>query len=329
MTFFDRYVILCVSTYLENYMKHIFVINPSAGSGAGVATLKEKISALKCDCEIYETTAHRDAVRFVKEYCEKTDAPVRFYACGGDGTLKEVAEGVIGYPHASFTVCPIGSGNDFVKYFGGAEGFLDLERLTEAEDKKVDAIGISADGIEDTYSINVCNFGFEAYVAGTMHKVRRKPIIGGSNAYTTGIVAAIFKAMKTRGEIYADGKLINPKGAFILCTAANGGYVGGGYYCAPRAAVDDGMLDICMIKPVSLITLVRLIGTYKKGGHLDDKRFAKYITYCRAKKVEVITKKPFFAALDGEVFETTHLVAEIKEGVLNFAAPSEKVKVNV
>ena len=56
---------------------------------------------------------------------------------------------------------------------------------------------------------------------------------------------------------------------------------------------------------------------------------AKYITYCRAKKVEVITKKPFFAALDGEVFETTHLVAEIKEGALNFAAPSEKVKVNV
>ena len=216
-------------------MKHIFVINPSAGSGAGVATLKEKISALKCDYEIYETTAHRDAVRFVKEYCEKTDSPVRFYACGGDGTLKEVAEGTVGYPHASFTVCPIGSGNDFVKYFGGAESFLDLERLTDAENKKVDAIGISADGIEDTYSINVCNFGFEAYVAGTMHKVRRKPIIGGSNAYTTGIVAAIFKAMKTRGEIYADGKLINPNGAFILCTAANGGYVGGGYRCAPSS----------------------------------------------------------------------------------------------
>ena len=116
-------------------MKHIFVINPSAGSGAGVAKLKEKISALKCDYEIYETTAHRDAVRFVKEYCEKNNEPVRFYACGGDGTLKEVAEGVIGYPHASFTVCPIGSGNDFVRYFGGAENFLDLEKLTEADNK--------------------------------------------------------------------------------------------------------------------------------------------------------------------------------------------------
>ncbi|MBQ6892732.1 MAG: diacylglycerol kinase family lipid kinase, partial [Clostridia bacterium] len=133
----------------------------------------------------------------------------------------------------------------------------------------------------------------------------------------------IFKAMRTRGKIYADGELINPKGAFILCTAANGGYVGGGYYCAPRAAVDDGYIDVCMIKPVSLITLVRLIGIYKNGGHLNDKRFEKYITYCRAKKVEVVTEKPFFASLDGEVFETTHLIAEIKEGAFNFGAPKK------
>lgn len=308
-------------------MKHIFVINPSAGSGAGVATLKEKIAKLTVDAEIYETTAHRDAVKFVDEYCKSHTDEVRFYACGGDGTVKEVCEGVLGHPHASMTVCPIGSGNDLVKYFGGADCFLDLETLVNAENNKIDAIGISADGIKDTYSINVCNFGFEAYVAGIMHKVRRKFLIGGKNAYTTGIVAAIFKAMRTNGKIYADGELVNPDGAFILCTAANGGYVGGGYYCAPRATIDDGFIDVCMIKPVSLITLVRLIGIYKSGGHLDDKRFEKYIVYRRAKKVEVKTKKPFYVSLDGEVFETTHLVAEIKEKVINFAAPKAEAKV--
>ena len=305
-------------------MKHIFVINNSAGSGKASALLKEKVATLKCDAEVYESTAPRDAVRFVGEYCKNHTESVRFYACGGDGTLKEVSEGTLGYSHASVSVVPVGSGNDFVKYFGGAEGFLDIESLVNAENKSIDVIGISADGIEDTYSINVCNFGFEAYVAGIMHKVRRKFLIGGKNAYTTGIVAAIFRAMRTRGEIYADGKLINENGAFILCTAANGGYVGGGYYCAPRAKVDDGFIDVCMIKPVSLFTLIRLIGIYQKGGHLDDKRFAKYIKYCRAKKVEVKTKKPFYVSLDGEVFETTHLVAAIKEKAMNFAAPSCK-----
>lgn len=302
-------------------MKHIFVINPSAGTGAKVAALKEKIAALSCDTEIYETTAHRDAVEFVKSYCQNHSEEVRFYACGGDGTVKEVAEGIVGCENASMSVCPIGSGNDFVKYFGDADKFSNLEELTASESKKIDTISISADGIEDTYSINVCNFGFEAYVAGFMHKIRRTPIIGGKNAYTTGILAALFRAMKTRGKIFADGKLINPKGAFILCTAANGGYVGGGYNCAPRASVDDGWLELCMIKPISIITLVRLIGLYKKGEHLDSPKFAKYITYCRAKKVEVVAQKPFFACLDGEVFETTHLTATVKTGALNFAAP--------
>ena len=79
-----------------------------------------------------------------------------------------------------------------------------------------------------------------------------------------------------------------------------------------------------MVRPVSLFTFLRLIGKYKAGKHLDDKKFEKYITYCRAKKVEVETEKPFYVALDGEVFETTHLVAEIKENALNFAAPCEK-----
>lgn len=302
-------------------MKHIFVINPSAGSGAKAAALKEKIASLSCETEIYETTAHRDAVDFVKNYRKNHTEEVRFYACGGDGTIKEVSEGIVGYEHASMSVCPIGSGNDFVRYFGGEDKFSDLEKLTAAKSKKIDTIAISADGIEDTYSINVCNFGFEACVAGFMHKIRRTPIIGGKNAYTTGILVALFKAMRTRGKIYADGELINPCGDFILCTAANGGFVGGGYYCAPRAKVDDGMLDICMVKPISLITLVQLIGIYKRGEHLESEKFAKYITYRRAKKVEVVTEKPFYASLDGEVFETTHLVAEIKEKAVNFAAP--------
>lgn len=305
---------------MGEYMKHVFVINPSAGSGAHITELKEKISRLDVNFEIYETKAHLDATAFVKDYCKNNREEVRFYACGGDGTVKEVAEGIVDTPHASMTVCPIGSGNDFVKYFGGADAFMNLEELTKAESKKIDTISIHADGIEDTYSINVCNFGFEAYVAGFMHKVRRKPIIGGANAYTSGIVAALFKAMKTKGKIYADGKLVNEKGAFILCTAANGAFVGGGYKCAPRASVDDGLLEVCMIKPVSLFTLIRLIGTYKKGEHLDSKKFEKYIKYCRAKRIEVVTKKPFYACLDGEVFETTHLVAEIKTGAVNFAS---------
>lgn len=299
-----------------------------AGNGAHINELREKVKAIE-NAELYETKAPFDGTKYAREYCESTKEELRFYACGGDGTIKEVAEGIIGCEHASMSVYPIGSGNDFVKYFGGSDGFLNLEALTNADDTKTDIIHIICGEGDDAYSLNVCNFGFEAYVASVMGKVRRKPLIGGKNAYTTGIIAGIFGAMKTKGEIYADGELINPSGTFILGTAANGGYVGGGYNCAPRADVCDGLLEVCVIKPVSIITLARLIGVYKAGNHLEDKRFEKYLTYRRAKCVEVKGKKPFPICLDGEIIYTKHFSATAEQNAIRFAAPNIKVKEKV
>ncbi len=310
-------------------MKHVFILNPSAGKGSGVEKLKASLATLNVDFEVHETTGHLDATEFVRDYCEKYSGDVRFYACGGDGTIKEVAEGILGFSHASMSVFPIGSGNDLVRYFGGADAFFDLEKLVFADAQPMDIIRITTADGEVSHSINVANFGFEAAAASIMDRVRRKPIIGGNNSYTTGVVGAIFTSMKTYGEIYADGELINPKGTFILCTAANGAFVGGGYKCAPRASVNDGYLEVCMIKPVSVFTLARLIGVYKKGGHLDDKRFQKYLEYRRVKKLEIKAKKPFPLALDGECMTTTSLCAEVVAGAVKFAAPNEKVIANV
>ncbi len=306
-------------------MKHIFVINPCAGSGKGAALLKEKIKASALDFEIYETKGHRDAVDFVRSYCENCAGELRFYACGGDGTAKEVAEGIIAFPNASMSIYPIGSGNDFVKYFGGEELFKNIENVAGAENAATDIIHITHDGGE-TYSINVCNFGFEAYVADVMNRVRRKPVIGGGNSYTTGIICGLFNAMKTHAKVYADGVLLNDSGVLMLGTVANGSYEGGGYNAAPLASVNDGMLEVCLVKPLSVITVARLIGLYKKGEHLRDERFKKYVTYVRAKKVELVSDKPITVGLDGEIIETKRLCAKVCEGAVNFAAPDMAVQ---
>lgn len=301
-------------------MKHIFILNPMAGDGTHIAELRAKVDSL-ADAELYETREPHDATAYVSSLCEANGEELRFYACGGDGTVKEVAEGIVGHSHASMSVYPIGSGNDLVKYFGGADAFLDLDAVTNAESIATDIIHVTTAEGDDAYSLNVCNFGFEAYVAATMGRVRRTPVLGGKNAYTTGIVAGLFTAMKTRGEIYVDGELLNPSGVFLLGTAANGGYVGGGYLCAPRASVTDGELEVCVVKPLSVVTLARLIGVYKEGKHLEDPRFKKYITYRRAKKVEVKGEKPFAICLDGEIIHTKHFTAEVEQGAIRFAAP--------
>ena len=309
-------------------MRHIFILNPMAGDGTKIAALRKKVDLLP-NAEIYETREPHDATAYVSSICEETQEKLRFYACGGDGTVKEVAEGMIGHANASMSVYPIGSGNDLVKYFGTAEDFLDIDALMAAESIEMDVIHVTTAEGADTYSVNVCNFGFEAYVAETMGRVRRTPMLGGKNAYTTGILAGLFGGMKTQGNIYADGVLLNKKNVFMLGTAANGGYVGGGYRCAPRASVTDGALEVCIVKPLSVPTLARLIGVYREGKHLEDPRFAKYLTYTRAKKVEVEGEKTFAICLDGEIIRTRHFTAEIETGMLRFAAPAVSVPATV
>ena len=81
---------------------------------------KKEIEDIKnLDYVIYETKAHRDAIIFVKEYItEHPGEELRFYACGGDGTLFEVINGASGASNVEISCVPVGSGNDFLKYFG-------------------------------------------------------------------------------------------------------------------------------------------------------------------------------------------------------------------
>ncbi|MBP5210167.1 MAG: hypothetical protein J6125_04820, partial [Clostridia bacterium] len=116
-------------------MKHIFIVNPAAGKRDATPVVSRAVEAVSgYDCELYRTTAPRDATRYVRLRCRESGEPMRFYACGGDGTINEVAEGTLGFPNASFSCYPCGSGNDFVKYYGGAERFFDLVSLFEAQD---------------------------------------------------------------------------------------------------------------------------------------------------------------------------------------------------
>ena len=168
--------------------------------------------------------------------------------------------------------------------------------------------------------MNIVNFGFDAYAVKTMNSVRRKPLIGGKNAYNTGIVAAIIKAMKNKAEITVDGKLFfNEK--FLLCTVANGQFIGGKYRCAPRATLDDGTLDLCLVKTVSIPQFASLIGLYEKGQHLDSEKFKKYICYTRCKTVDIKASEGFFISVDGEIYDGTDFRLEVIPQALKFGIP--------
>ncbi len=307
-------------------MRHVFVMNDNAGKSHLAAVLEQELQryADTISYEIYRTAASKDATRFVRAYCEEhADEQVRFYACGGDGTLQEVASGIVGFANASMSAYPCGSGDDFVKYYGGSERFLQLPALLQAEEKEIDLIHID----DAHHAINACHFGLDSVVAVHMNKIRHKKIIGGKRAYPVSVARALICGMRTRVTVTVDGEVLNPKGEILLCTVANGQYVGGSYRCAPLSENDDGWLEICLVKPLSRFTFLTLMNAYKEGRHLTDPRFAKYVTYRRGKCVQISSPDPKFAcALDGEIIYRQEICATVAEKAIRFAVPAQKTE---
>lgn len=300
-------------------MKHIFIVNPSAGTRDHYGEISKALEAYRgvIDYEVYRTAYPKDATEYVRRTCRENPGTVfRFYACGGDGTLNEVMQGVVGQPNAGMTVYPSGSGNDFVKCMGGAEKFLDFDALIHAEDEMIDVMKV-----DNGYALNVVNFGFDTIVCDTMIRVKNKKVIGGKNAYNSGVLKAFFTGMKNFCHVTVDDVPIN-QDRMLLCTVANGQFVGGAFRCAPRSSFQDGMLDICLVDCLSRFRFLGLVNSYKKGEHLDDPRFEKFLHYRRGKKIDVTSSSPDFAyCLDGEIVHTNHFTIEVLPNVLRFAVP--------
>ncbi len=300
-------------------MRNIFIVNPHAGAENKVRKIREAVDNLPSYtfAEVYETTGVGDATDFIRKWSiEHPEEEVRFIACGGDGTVNEVVNGVVRNPKASFSVFPCGSGNDFVKAFGGADRFLDLEALVSCEAKPMDLLKVG-----DRYADNVVHFGFDTYVARVINENRAKTGHGNKNDYMKGVMKAMLHGRKNEIRIIADGELLNPDGIAMLCTVGNGQYVGGQFRCAPRAKVDDGLMEVCVVKPVSIPRFVKLLKPYTNGEHLDREDMKDMLVYRQAKQVEVQAPKGFAYSLDGEVIEENHFLIEIVENAIQIAVP--------
>lgn len=299
-------------------MKHVFVVNPKAGGEDRSTYIARKLQNIDTETEIYVSQAPRDATRYVAEQCRTaTDDGIRFYACGGDGTLNEVVTGICSGSWSipvEVSCYPCGSGNDYIKYWPQTD-FTDLQALITATAVPVDVMRVG-----DRCCINTLNFGFEAEVCRTMADVRRKPFIGGRMAYTTGIVKSLATSRKNYCRINVDGQAWFD-GVMLLASLANGIYAGGGYRCAPRAINNDSLLEVMAIRPLSLKRFAMMIGHYEHGEHLDRPDLKDVIQYCRGQRVTIESDHPFHIAIDGELLSGTHFEVENMHQKVLFAIP--------
>lgn len=281
-------------------MRHVFVLNPMAGKNKQALTLRGKIDAYFANHPDLQYAVHLTdcvgaATRIAREECEKGDA-VRLYACGGDGTLQEVANGLpVCCDRVELAVIPCGSGNDYVRMFGGKEAFEDIASIVEGSAYPVDAVDCG-----DRISLNIASIGLDASVALKMQNYKNLPGVSGSAAYNMAIVDVILHPIGEAMEIEITGPdgIVRRSGRYLMAVAANGRYYGGGYCGAPQALENDGVLDFVLVRKISRLQIPGVLKKYKVGAH-DNVPCIEHIS---GTEMKVRTAKAVVNNVDGECY---------------------------
>lgn len=296
-------------------MKHVFIINPAAGkydhSGQFRETIETACGARGLDYEILVSGQRGDCREFARKAAQSGEE-VRLYACGGDGTLNEVVNGVVGCPNAAVTHFPCGSGNDTIKMFSETEPFFDLERLLDAEETQFDLIRCN-----DTYSINILSIGVDARVAEGMSRYKHIPLVSGKGAYILSVVSSLLHGLSAEYTITLEsGEILHGKKTMIcIC---NGRWYGGGFNPVPDAEPDDGLLEVLIVRDISLLQAATVIGAYQKGRY---KELQTLIRHERCRSLRIEAAQSAVVNVDGELLYTKEAEIELLPRAIRFFYP--------
>lgn len=296
-------------------MKHLFLINPTAGkynrSQELTTKLSDQLSGLGLDWESQVTQYPGHATELTRAAAQSGDA-VRIYACGGDGTLNEIVNGAAGYGNAAITQYPCGSGNDFLRMFGpDSPRFYELNQLLDADEAPLDLIECN-----NRLALNVCSIGFDARIGLGMSDFKKYPMISGPMAYQLSLVKNLVAGIRRPYEIEIGDEQF--KGDFSLLCVCNGRYYGGGFNPSPDAVPDDGELEFLLVRGISRLTVARLVKLYAAG---RSREMPDVVTIRRGTSMRVKCDRVSMVNLDGERLDTDELSISLSAKKVNFFFP--------
>ncbi len=295
-------------------MKHLFIINPAAGSRdrtiAYSKLIREACARHGITCRIEVSAAPGDCSRIAREAAQ-TGEDYKIYACGGDGTLNEVVAGAAGYDNVAVTVFSGGSGNDFTKLFDDPDAFRDIDRLLDSQEETFDLIDCNGD-----ISVNICSVGLDARIGIDVAHYKRLPLLSGFRAYVVSAIINVIRGISEHYVVKINGETIDARQTMIC--VCNGRFYGGGFNPVPEADPTDGWLDVLLVKPVSRLQVLQVVGKYKAGKYAQ---YPQLIRYFRTKELTVCCDKPTGINLDGELRTAQTANFRVSEKKIRFFYP--------
>lgn len=284
--------------------KIMVIFNPTADRGRAaeaVANIQASLRELT-PFEWQETQHSAHAIECAEQAaCDGFDVIV---AAGGDGTVHEVANGILrvnaNSAQTALGMLPIGSGNDFAWAVGIPVHDLPaaIERIVRDKRRIVDAGRIrderGANG--QRFFVNGVGIGFDAMVAIESRKIQR---VHGLAMYMLAVLNTMrFYYRASQALVVHDQHKIQMP--LLMGSIANGRRYGGGFLVCPDAQLDDGQFDLCLVPQVSRAAMFGFIPKVMKGTHVKDQR----VLMRRGIHVSIRCEDPLPIHIDGEIFST-------------------------
>ncbi len=284
----------------------LVLLNRAAGRGRSRAKL-ERIRRLcaEAGAELLETASPEQAQQRARLAAQEGRS--RVIAAGGDGTAHYILNSLAG-TELALGIIPIGSGNDLARNLGLP---LEAERaarlaLTGAT-RRVDLARVAG-----RYFAGVASFGLDSHANRIANRHRR---LGGTALYIYAMLRALVEFKIPSVCIHSDGGSF--EGRMMLAAAANGPSYGGGMRIAPRADMADGRLDLCIVREMSRMKLLRCFPEVFRGTHLRHPE----VSYLQASRIRVEADRPLDIFADGEFVGSTPAEVELFPAALSVIAP--------
>ena len=295
-------------------MRYLFFINPTAGKGKAQQSVIDDInkyfSQNEAEYKIHITRFRGDAEETAKREAQTGDK-ITMFACGGEGTEYEVLNGIMGYDNVTLGVIPCGSANDFLKCFSDKSLFLNIEKQINGDIECMDVIKAG-----DRYCLNGCSVGMDAMVGRDMTIFKNWPLVSGSMAYNLSLVKTFFHKLGVKIKMFIDDGEPQERDC-LFAVVANGPCYGGGFFAAPNAVPNDGLLDFTTVDTITRFKILKFLPLYKSGkhSHLD----CCHLSNC--KSMEFTSEIPIPINLDGEIVVSKSMRFEIIKKGIKFVLP--------
>lgn len=302
---------------------YLLIIN---GKSAGNPALREAVNEQRQAGKLITVRATWEGGD-AADIAEQSDAMgiTHVIACGGDGTVSEVMNGLMRLPHdhrPALGIVPLGSANDFATSVGlPLEPGPALAAAMSLKSHPIDVVRVTAesDGESATsYYLNMTTGGFGAEITSSTPKTLKRMLGGG--AYSLMGALKAWRHRSYRGTLHWDGK--EESTSLLLLALGNGRQSGGGQVLTPRAKLDDGRLDVLLVKDFSSIAeLTKLISELQSFPY--EGRFVHYFTTTQLTVTTQPDDPPWPLTLDGEARYYHRFCAELVPLALRVLIPED------